>query len=157
MHKLLPVTDKYPTWISGKERMGVETIWATIWQNQQNGMCAQQRLRSALADNQPGHLPSLIKVFTVRSMEAFFMRTAKTLIKLGRCPGWSESLLGTRHFVGFVMGRLISLPISMKAMWLDWVSNSWHDVLPAALQGPLLLALLECFVCLCLPQTIFSS
>ena len=32
----------------------------------------------------------------------------KTLIRLGRCPGWSESLLGARHFVGFVMMRLIS-------------------------------------------------
>ena len=36
----------------------------------------------------------------------FFMRTAKTLIRLGG-PGWSESsLLRTCHFVGFVMRRL---------------------------------------------------
>ena len=33
--------------------------------------------------------------------------TAKTLIRLGRCPGWSESLLGTHHFVCFVMLWLI--------------------------------------------------
>ena len=26
--------------------------------------------------------------------QAFFMRTVKTLIRLGGCPGWSESLLG---------------------------------------------------------------
>ena len=35
---------------------------------------------------------------------SFLMRTAKTLIRLGGCPGWSESSLGTQSiFVGFVM------------------------------------------------------
>ena len=29
------------------------------------------------------------------------MRTAKTLIRLGGCPGWSESLLGTHSFCWF--------------------------------------------------------
>ena len=29
--------------------------------------------------------------------------TAKTLIRLGRCPGWSQSSLSARHFVGFVV------------------------------------------------------
>ena len=29
------------------------------------------------------------------------------LIRLGGCPGWSESSLGTHHFVGFVMLQLI--------------------------------------------------
>ena len=41
-------------------------IWAASRQNQQNGMCAQRRLRSEWAN--PGHLPSLIRVFVVRSM-----------------------------------------------------------------------------------------
>ena len=36
------------------------------------------------------------------------MRTAKTLIRPGGCPGWSESSLGARHFVGFVMRPIIS-------------------------------------------------
>ena len=41
------------------------------------------------------------------------MRTAKTLIRLGGCPGWSESSLGAQpfcwfcHVAGFVMSRLI--------------------------------------------------
>ena len=30
-----------------------------------------------------------------------------TLIRLDRCPGWSESSLGADHFVGFVMRRLM--------------------------------------------------
>ena len=33
--------------------------------------------------------------------QGFFMRTAKTLIRLGGCPGWSESLLGTHSFCWF--------------------------------------------------------
>ena len=45
--------------------------------------------------DQPGHPPSLIRVFAVRlRTRAFFMQTAKTLIRLGGCPGWSESTLG---------------------------------------------------------------
>ena len=31
------------------------------------------------------------------------VRTPKTLIRLGRCTSWSESSVGARHFVGFVM------------------------------------------------------
>ena len=58
--------------------------------------------------DQPGHPPSLNRVFAVRSVgsSAFFMRTAKTLIRLGGCPGWSESSLGAHQFVGFVIMRL---------------------------------------------------
>ena len=35
------------------------------------------------------------------------MRTAKTLIRLGRRPSWSESSLGAHHFLGFVMRWLM--------------------------------------------------
>ena len=33
--------------------------------------------------------------------QGFVMRTAKTLIRLGGCPGWSESSLGARSFCWF--------------------------------------------------------
>ena len=46
--------------------------------------------------DQPGRPTSLIRVFAVRlRTQSFFMRTAKTLIRLGGCPGWSDSSLGT--------------------------------------------------------------
>ena len=35
------------------------------------------------------------------------LSTQQRLIRLGRCPGWSESSLGVRHFIGFVMLQLI--------------------------------------------------
>ena len=47
------------------------------------------------------HPPSLTKVFVVRFMgsqvlKTFFRRTLKNLIRLGGCPGWSESSLGAQ-------------------------------------------------------------
>ena len=47
----------------------------------------------------PGHPPSLIRVFAVRMKKAWVVSyplsaTAKILIRLGGCPGWSEFLLG---------------------------------------------------------------
>ena len=71
------------------------TIWATSWQNQQNDMCAQRRLRSAWASAQTDqslhcpHEEALGSQLPIR-------RTAKTLIRLGGCSGWSESSLGAQ-------------------------------------------------------------
>ena len=70
---------------------------AASWQNQQNGMCAQWRLRSAWASAQSNQ--SLRCALNGRT-QAFFMRTAKTLIRLGGC--WSESSLGA-HAILFVL------------------------------------------------------
>ena len=68
--------------------------WAASWQND----CAPSE-----DSDQPGHPPSLISVFDVRFM-GFFMRTAKILIRLGGCPGWSESSLGA-HAALLVLSR----------------------------------------------------
>ena len=43
-------------------RLEEEAFWATSWQNQQNDLCAQRD------SDHPGHPPSLIRVFAVRSM-----------------------------------------------------------------------------------------
>ena len=56
-------------------------------------MCAQQRLRSAWASAQSYqslHCPHEETLGTLLPIE----RTVKTLIRLGGCPGWSESSLG---------------------------------------------------------------
>ena len=52
--------------------------------------------------DQPGHLPSLIRVFAMCSTKALFMRRAKMLIRLGGCPGWSKSSLGA-HVILLVL------------------------------------------------------
>ena len=63
-------------------------------------LCTQRRLRSALASAQSD--PSLRCALNgYLRTQAFFMRTAKTLIRLGGFPGWSESSLGTQSFCWF--------------------------------------------------------
>ena len=60
--------------------------------NQQCG-CAHSQ-----DSNQPGHPPSLIGVFAVCMKKAWVLSyplsAQRILIRLGGCPGWSESLLG---------------------------------------------------------------
>ena len=70
-------------------------IWAASWQNQQNGMCAQRRLRSAWASAQSDLSLYCLPEESLGPQLAIncIKRTAKTLIRLGECPGWSESLL----------------------------------------------------------------
>ena len=79
--------------------------WAVSWQNQQNGMCAQRRLRSAWVSAQSDQS---LRCPLEESLgpELPIKRTAKTLIRLGGCPGWSVFTGRTCHFVGFVTMRL---------------------------------------------------
>ena len=91
--------------------------WAMAWQNQQSD-CAPSE-----DSDQLGHLPSLIRVFGVRMKKAWGLsyplsaqrrlwsdwvdaQADLSLIRLGGCPGWSESSLGAKSFVGFVMSWL---------------------------------------------------
>ena len=70
-------------------------IWAASWQNQQNGMCAQPRLRSARASaqyNQSLHCPY--------KKEWVFSHPLSAHRKLW-CPSWSESSLGAQSFCWF--------------------------------------------------------
>ena len=69
--------------------------WAATWQNQQSD-CAPSK-----DSDQPGHPRSLIRVFTVCMKKAWVLSTAKTLIRLDGCPGWSESSLGAHLFCWF--------------------------------------------------------
>ena len=66
-------------------------------------LCAQRRLRSAWASPQSDQ--SLRCAYNGSlGIQAFFMRTAKTLIRLGGCPGWSEFSLGA-HAILLVFSR----------------------------------------------------
>ena len=72
-------------------------IWATSWQNQQNGMCAHVCPCAPSEDSgQPGHPPSLIRVFAVRMKKAWVLS-----YPLSGWPGWSESSLGAHSFCWF--------------------------------------------------------
>ena len=58
--------------------------------------------------DQPGHPPSLIRVFAVRIKKAWVLiyplSQQRRLIRLGGCPGWSEPLQGA-HAVLLVLSR----------------------------------------------------
>ena len=90
-------------------------IRAASWQNQQNGMCAQRRLRSAWASAQSDesircpHEESLGPYLPIE-------RIAKALIRLGGCPGGSESSLGAQSFCWFCH-EAAQLPLSRAVWW----------------------------------------
>ena len=66
-------------------------------------MFAQRRLRSAWASAMSDQ-SSLSAWRNIESSATHWVH-AKILIRLGGCPGWSESSLGADHFVGFVTRR----------------------------------------------------
>ena len=63
-------------------------------------VCAQRKLRSAWASAQFDQSLRCALNGLLRT-QAFFMRTAKSLIRLGGCPGWSESSLGAQSHCWF--------------------------------------------------------
>ena len=81
-------------------------IWAATWQNQQNG-CAPSE-----DSDQPGHPPSLIRVFALRMKKAWVLSYPLSAQRR-LWSDWADAQadLSLRwahyHFVGFVMSRLI--------------------------------------------------
>ena len=91
-----------------RNRLHLELVVPHLWDTSQDHgsrdmtrptkwVCALRRHRSAWASAQSDqslrcpHEESLGPQLPIE-------RTAKTLIRLGRCPGWSESLLGPQSF-----------------------------------------------------------
>ena len=75
--------------------------WAASWQNQQNGLGAQWRLRSAICIRQVWSEASLCASWIAKD-PSFLHADSEDADQTGqtprlicyRCPGWSESLLG---------------------------------------------------------------
>ena len=76
--------------------------------------------------DQTGHPPSLIRVFAVRMKKHvnlnYRLSAQRRLIRLGECPGWSESLLGAQtiflvlSWSGWNFGDMFKSP--------GWISSS---------------------------------
>ena len=78
-----------------------EQIWATSWQNQQNGCASNEH------SDQPGHLPSLI---SLRCLHEESLGSSNPLSAQGRLwSDWADAQADPSfrwahtHFVGFVM------------------------------------------------------
>ena len=80
--------------LSKKVKLSLDMTKPTMW------LCAQRRLRSAWASAQFDQ-SSLSACRKHGSLALPIKRTAKTLIRLGGCPGWSESSLGAHSFCWF--------------------------------------------------------
>ena len=100
-------------------------IWAATRQNQQNEMCAQQRLRWAWVSTQSDQSLHCALNRQLRA-QCFFMRTAKTLIRLGGCPGWSESSQGTQVLV-LSCGSSFFTSCLFYSNWVVVLNEQWHE------------------------------
>ena len=72
--------------------------------------------------DQPGHPPILIRVFTIRMKKpwvlSYPLSAQRSLIRLGGCPGWSESSLGAQVIL-WVLSRGGSYKKNIiRAWWL---------------------------------------
>ena len=100
-------------------------IWATSWQNQQNGMCAQRRLRSAWASAQSDQ-SSLSAWRKLGSLTTHWAHSEDSdqperIFRLIRVFAGR-----TCHFVGFVMRRLNYLGSLRCLKWICLDSlNNW--------------------------------
>ena len=121
-------------------------IWATSWQNQQCGCATSED------SDQPGHPPSLIRVFTVRIKNACVLRYPLSAQRRG-CPGWSESSLGAHSlcwfchevahldfvfrplslcFLPFLLNVLTKLNLTWNDLHLNW-DTPWNKQIRACL------------------------
>ena len=75
-------------------------IWAASWPKCTKWLCAQRRLRSAWVSAQSDQS---LRCPHEESLGLYLPTecTAKTLIRLGGCPGWSKSSLGAQSFCWF--------------------------------------------------------
>ena len=86
------------------------SIWAALWQNQQNDLYAQQRLRSAWASTPAWASTQSDQSWLSAWRKVGYLATHwahSKLIRLGICPGWSESLLGA-HAILLVLSYSVS-------------------------------------------------
>ena len=87
-------------------------------------LCVQRWLRSAWASAQSDQSLRCALNWKLRT-QAFFMRTAKTLIRLGGCPGWSESSLGALSFCWFCH---VATQINCFQLPEYYYSFYYHDI-----------------------------
>ena len=70
-------------------------IWAMTWQNQQSDCVPIED------SDQPGHLPSLIRVFAVRMKKTWVLSYPLSAQRRLWSEGWSESSLGAQSLCWF--------------------------------------------------------
>ena len=92
-------------------------------------VCAQRRLRSARASAQSDQSLGCVLNGLLRT-QAFFMQTVRSLIRLGGCPGWSESSLGAQSLCWFchVMAQIVLALLYYAPNFEEVVGAYWFRV-----------------------------
>ena len=70
--------------------------------------------------DQPGHSTKSDQHlrWTLYGTHCFFVRAANTIIRLGGCPGWSESALGAQFILRTVHSvRSVAMQLNFLALW----------------------------------------
>ena len=116
-----------------------EDICAGAWENQQNDLCAQRRLRSAWASAQSDQSLCCQHEKNLGSLPTYWVHSEdwslccpheinlgslathwqRRLIRLSGCPGWSESLLGAQVI-------LLILPCAGSFLRKKLCRGLWH-------------------------------
>ena len=97
-------------------------IWTAAWQNQQNNLCAQWRLRSAWASAQSDQssLSAWRKLGSFLPIE----HIVKTLIKLGGCQADPSLCWAQRSLFWFCHVAAHNSPVLPALLHLFWVDGS---------------------------------
>ena len=76
--------------------------------------------------------PRLIRVFTARMKKAWVLSyplsAQQRLIRLGGCPGWSESLLGAQPFCWFCDKAICMIIVDLWTFWAGVRQNQQNDL-----------------------------
>ena len=103
----------------------MKKMWASTWQNQQSE-CAPSE-----DSDHPGHPPSLLRVFAVRVKKTWVLSyplsAQRRLIRLGGCPGWSESSLDAYSFCWFC--HVAAHVYCSMVLMYEWIRifEFWHE------------------------------
>ena len=84
-------------------------------------LCTQRRLRI-----RPVWSESSLCTQWVAKDQAFLTRTAKTLIRLGGCPGWSESSLGVHDILWVLSWCSLFQHYMQHSVNISW--GTWYSV-----------------------------
>ena len=103
--------------------------FARLWYNIEPAHDKTNKMACAPSEDsdQPGHPPSLIRVFAIRMKEPWVLScplsAQRRLIRLGGCPGWSESSLGA-HAIWWVLSCAASLLYNSMILLVDSCAQS---------------------------------
>ena len=121
--------DKYWAWTNTKVHYNKEKIsnkWAASWQNQQSG-CAPSK-----DSDQPGHLPSLIRVFAVPAQSdqrnhgslATYWAHREDSDQTGQMP-WLIWVFAGRTLILLVCHAVAQITIVETAFWQYRIATTW--------------------------------